>query len=550
MKKQPSSPFVKSFRQPPPGARAAQSWGPRKTQRTKQGGWFLLEMMVAMILAAIAGTYASTAMQQVADDSTAAATGVYLDNLAQAGQRYVLANFVTLTDAADVPGVVNDFAPTIAELIALGRMPSGFPTVTPTRQNTSLTLARTNCPGPSCQITATACLTSALTVRGRVRDDLATLAMVAMQGRGGRSRLDNPTVVRGPSMSVANPLGAVNGVVCGQSLVDAGLYDSFVRTGDTREISLRGGLTVSGTNATGETLRVNGDLAIVDPASGNMCVQILKGGTINVNCAGQLNATTGTFTGPAGAVKVGSTGTNYTVDTAGRIRAEAGFWTALGSAFGDNTLGVRAAGTVFTIQTSAGVDAFAVHDSGRTGARTSVATPVLGLTDAVTAGATCTSAAAQVGATQVTTAAATTLRALSGGGLAICDSTTGTWVSATAKPATGGAACSPNGGVGQTLQGVAMICANGLWTALTDRTGYTIQAEMWRVVDGSVVAKPNCGSGSTGSRLLLQAGNEQQNIQYVNRSHVDTGTSWTVSLRNGNGAAISGDMIATSYCLY
>jgi hypothetical protein len=95
-----------------------------------------------------------------------------------------------------------------------------------------------------------------------------------------------------------------------------------------------------------------------------------------------------------------------------------------------------------------------------------------------------------------------------------------------------------------------MLCANGLWTALTDRTGYTIQAEMWRVIDGSIVTKPNCGSGSTGTRLLLQAGNEQQNIQFVNRSHVDNGASWTVSLRNGNGAAIVGDMIATSYCLY
>lgn len=517
----------------------------------KQRGSFLLELALALIVSAIVGVYANSKLQQVADDSTAAATGVYLDNLAQAGQRYILKHYATLSSTSgDIPDVANDLVPTIPELIAMGRLPPAFPTITPTRQAPQINLTKSSCPGPSCQITATACLTSGLTVRGKTREDLATTAMVAMQGRGGRSHADAPSEIRGPSMTTSNPMGAVNAIVCGHSLVDAGLYDTFLRMGDDRDPILRGGLTVTGTNGTGETLRVSGDLAVVDPASGNICVQILKGGTINVNCAGQINATTGTFTGPAGAVKVGGTGTNYTVDTAGRIRAEAGFWTALGSAFGDNTLGVRAAGTVFTIQTSAGVDAFAVHDSGRTGARTSVATPMLGLTDAVTAGTTCTSAAAQVGATQVTTAATTTLRALSGGGLAICDSTTGTWVSATAKPATGGAACSPNGGVGQTLQGVAMLCANGLWTALTDRTGYTIQAEMWRVIDGSIVTKPNCGSGSTGTRLLLQAGNEQQNIQFVNRSHVDNGASWTVSLRNGNGAAIVGDMIATSYCLY
>jgi hypothetical protein len=520
-------------------------------QRKAQRGSFLVEFSVALILSAIVGIYASNQLQQAADDSTAAATGVYLDNLAQAGQRYILKHYSTLSaTSGDVPDVANDLVPTIPELITMGRLPPAFPTTTPTRQAAQINLTKSSCPGPSCQIIATACLTSGLTVRGKTREDLATTAMVAMQGRGGRSHADAPAVIRGPSLTASNPMGAVNAIVCGQSLVDAGLYDTFLRMGDDRDPILRGGLTVTGTNGTGEALRVSGDLAVVDPASGNICVQILKGGTINVNCAGQINAATGTFTGPAGTVKVGGTGTNYTVDTAGRIRAEAGFWTAMGSAFGDNTLGVRAAGTVFTIQTNAGVDAFAVHDSGRTGARTSVATPVLGLTDAVSAGTACTSAAAQVGATQVTTAATTVLRAMSGGGLATCDSATGTWVSATATTATEAAACAPNGAIGQTLQGVAMICTRGLWTSLTDRTGYTIQAEMWRVVDGSVVAKPNCGSGSTGTRLLLQAGNEQQNIQFVNRSHVDNGASWTVSLRNGNGATIAGDMIATSYCLY
>ena len=104
--------------------------------------------------------------------------------------------------------------------------------------------------------------------------------------------------------------------------------------------------------------------------------------------------------------------------------------------------------------------------------------------------------------------------------------------------------------MGQTSQGVATICTNGLWAMLTDRTGYTIQADMWRVVDGSVVAKPNCGSGSTGTRLILQAGNEQQAPQFVNRRHVDNGGSWTVSLRDGTSNPIPGDMIAMSYCLY
>lgn len=515
----------------------------------KQRGSFLLEFSLALIISAIVGIYANSKLQQVADDSTAAATGVYLDNLSQAAQRYILSHYSDLTASTDIPGAANDLMPTIPELIAMGRLPSAFPSTTPTRQTTQINLTKANCPGPSCQITATACLTTGLTVRGKVRDDLATTAMVAMKGRGGRSHPDAPSVVRGPSLATPNPSGSVNAIVCGQSLVDAGLYDTFVRVGDTRDPGLRGGLTVTGTNATGEALRVSGDLAVVDPDTGNICVQILKGGTVNVNCAGLLNATTGTFTGPLATVKVGATGTNYTVDTAGKIRAESGFWTALGSAFGDNTLGVRAAGSVFTIQTNAGVDAFAVHDSGRTGARTSVATPVLGLTDAVTAGTACTSAATQVAATQVTSAATTALRALTGGGLAICDAASGTWV-AISRTAAAGGSCTQSGTTGLASNGVMLICNNGVWASIMDRMGYFVAAESWRVVDGSSVPKPTCAAGSTGSRVSLAGGNEQQNIQFMNRFASDGGSSWTIRMTTGAGVTVQGDMLVTTYCVY
>lgn len=520
-----------------------------RKQASHQRGYALLELSIAIIISSIISLYTITSLLQQSDDASAAATGQYLDNLAQGSQRYILTNFAALADGTDVAGVANDLAPTTAELIALGRLSNTFPLTAPRGQATTVRLTRTSCPGLSCQVTVLACLTAPMSLRGKLREDLTTTAVLAMGGRGARSYAEAPAVVRGPNLSAANPIGATAGIVCGSSLVDAGIYDTFVKIGDTRDPGLRGGLTVTGTNATGEAMRASGDLAIVDPATGNICVQILRGGTINVNCAGQLNATTGTFTGPIGSVKVGGTGTTYTVDTAGRIRAETGFWTAVGSVFGDNTLGIRATGTVFTIQTGAGVDALAVHDSGRVGARTSVATAVLGLTDPVSAGDACTSAATQVTATQVTVAASTALRALAGGGLAICDPATGTWL-AVSKSASAGAACTTSGTTAINSTGVMLVCANGSWSSIMDRMGYLVAAESWRVVDGSVVAKPPCAPGSTGSRLVVTAGNEQQNIQRLNRYVVDNGGSWTVRMTDGNGATISGDLLAMSYCTY
>jgi hypothetical protein len=123
------------------------------------------------------------------------------------------------------------------------------------------------------------------------------------------------------------------------------------------------------------------------------------------------------------------------------------------------------------------------------------------LSDPVTPGQSCSSPAGQVGSTSVTSAATTVLRAIAGGGLAICDPASGTW-SAIARTATAGAACSGNGITALSSAGVMLICTNSVWTPLTDRMGYMVAAETWRVSDAGSVAKPACAPGSTGSRLL------------------------------------------------
>ena len=64
--------------------------------------------------------------------------------------------------------------------------------------------------------------------------------------------------------------------------------------------------------------------------------------------------------------------------------------------FGDNTLGIRASGSAFTIQTASGIDAISVSDNGRLGARQSVATQALGLSSPVASGQSCSGASNEV----------------------------------------------------------------------------------------------------------------------------------------------------------
>ena len=509
----------------------------------------MIELILVLAITALMAVWSSTRLIQEADDINAVATGVYVDTVAAGAQRYMLNEFLRLSAGTDVAGIATDLQPTLAELRALGRLPSAFPLTAPNNQSISVFLTRTNCPGSNCQLTAMACLTQPFQSRGRFREDLATVAMMAMSGRGGRSHDSAPSQIRGASILQPNPLGSVSGILCGQSNVDAGVFEAFARVRDTRDLDLRGGLTITGVTPTGETLRVNGDLMTADPSTGTACIKLLRNGQIDIQCDGRLNARTGIFSSAAGTVQLGNTGTGFQVDTNGRVRGEQGFWSALGTLYGDNSLGVRAAGTVFTIQTSSAIDALAIHDDGRTGARKSVATPALGLTSPVSAGDTCGTPSTQVGATQVTNAATTVLRALIGGGLAICDPSTGVW-SPVNRVAAEGTPCSPNGITAITAAGVMLICTNAAFVRLDDRMGYLVEMASWRVGDGGLVPKPDCPVGSRGARLYLGAGNELQQIQRLNRYSVDNGPNWTVNLKDGLGRTIQGDLLITTYCQY
>lgn len=232
-------------------------------ERSAVTGFAMLELIVALSISAILAVFANQELVTRSQESIARGGGVYLNTVAQAAQSHVLMNFDALAQGNNVPGTVNDLAPTLAELIALGRLRAGFPAGMPTRQTTRIDLLRTSCPGAACQITALVCTTTPITLGGgNTRFDLASTMLEVQEGRGGQARFNDGANIRGPAVNVPNPIGNVEGIVCGSAAVDVGMFNSFVRISDTRDPNLQGNLTVAGNTTLNGPTVVNNSLNV------------------------------------------------------------------------------------------------------------------------------------------------------------------------------------------------------------------------------------------------------------------------------------------------
>ena len=226
-------------------------------------GVALIELIIVITISAVLAVYANQELANRSQESIARGGGVYLSAVSQAAERLILTNFDNYANLNDVTGVANDLRPTIPELIALGRLRPGFPVGMPTRQQARIDIVRTGCPGPGCQVTALVCTMTPITLGGPVtRFDLATAMLEEQNGRGGQSRYADGANIRGPALNTPNPMGNIEGIVCGSSFVDVGMYDVFVRMNDTRDPNLQGNLTVAGDTTLNGPAVVNNTLNV------------------------------------------------------------------------------------------------------------------------------------------------------------------------------------------------------------------------------------------------------------------------------------------------
>lgn len=534
-------------------------------------GFTLLELLIVIAISTIIAIAAAPAVVWKIEEAGAEATGVYMNILKSSLEKYNITNHDALVAGLPVTGFATPLAPTVDELIAAKYISSpSFPNYTPQRVPVKTQIVLQSCPGPNCRLFGIGYTTKAQTYVGTtdIRYDLVAsyLASPGAAGAGAASQQGSEGVLRSSSFSVPNPVaGTPGGIVAIGTYLDEGIYANFVRLQDTRDPDLRGGMTLTGLLPDGNTLDVNGnvkvtgktdfldDVTMTDAGSGTVCVKLYKAGQVDVNCNGILNAKAGTFTGPLGVVKVGDTGVGYTIDSTGKVRGQAGFYTALNSVFGDNPNGVRFGGANFTVQNAAGIEHLAVNNDGSVQARKTIASPILSLTDVVAVGGACGSPAAISPAGAATNAGSTAIASAGNGLLVSCIA--GFWSPLTKSGSIGGA-CSPDGSLATDSTGLSLICTGGQYAPLSDRFGSIVLSESFTVRDtvansDPLVPKPFCASGSTSSRIYLTSRDELQgNNQYVNRYTKDLGTGWQVFIRNGVDAPVVGSVIAQTYCVY
>lgn len=135
-----------------------------------------------------------------------------------------------------------------------------------------------------------------------------------------------------------------------------------------------------------------------------------------------------------------------------------------------------------------------------------------------------------------------------GPGLVMCNGVV--WVSITSVASNAGNWCPTNDELGQDPSGKSLICSGNQWVSLTERLGKRAFVASYSASNGSWLPKPACLSGTYGSIIILTPKNIYSEKASVNYYAIDYGSSWLVNITDFAGNGISGEAIASVYCLY
>ena len=535
-----------------------------------QRGFALVELILAVSIMALLGVYAASELTKKSQENIAEGAGTYIKAVSAALEEHMMLNFLDYEAGNPVAGVAVALQPTVAEIVALGRLNPGFPSgpgSVPTRQTLRLDIIRQNCPGVTCALTALACTTTPVTLGGATtRFDLASTMVTVQGGTGGQSLQNTGATIRGPILNVPNPVpGAPEGIVCGSSVVNTALFNQFVRINDTRDPNLQGPLTVQGNVNFAGTTTIAGATTINNNAS--VTGTLTAGGDASLGGCALILATTGRA--GFGCANPNDLPAGYTggvrspdVVASGRILAS----DAPAAFTGTNTNYVFAGieGGVAEVRTSGRAAADRLTPLG-----------------SYVPGSACT--AADDGSIA---------RNASASGLVYCQG--GAWVDMVTTAAAGGA-CAPNGSMANAANGVRLLCVGGQFVGMDTivRSGVPGQAcanEGVTAIDlangnESLLCRTNPGGGGARymrmrdltSNLSFVSAAEVTDLQTVTKPActpaagqssfpiiqligkgysspdggvdiyaLDAGATWSIRLRNGAGAPLAGSPSATA----
>lgn len=538
--------------------------------RGRLRGFMLVELLIAVSISALLSIYLSAKNRQEAEESLAEGSATYISQVASAAQQHVLLNWSNYANNTPVPGVAILLQPTIAELVTLGRLNGGFPSAAgslPTRQSLAIRITRNSCPGASCQVQVLACTTTPVRLGGTTtRFDLASTMMSKQGGSGGQSLQNAGAVIRGPALNVPNPMGNVEGIVCGSGSVDTALFERFLTLNETRNPNFQGPVSIAGATNINNSLAVTGPTTLSDDTAVGGCARIVAAtGRAGFGCANPNNVPAG-WTGGVRAPDVVVNGRILASNIPGSFTGNNGQYAFMG-----------VQGGVAEVRTSGRAAADRIQPTG-----------------SYAVGDAC--PAAEEGAI----AKATT------GGLVTCHASV--WRPLNMYASAGGA-CSPDGSMADNGTGAKLLCINGTyipmtslrplatpgsacpsngasaydeatntellicrknpagggrrWFRLRDLTSSLQFVQAYEVSDISYgaaigrVPKPTCSpaGGMTAAPLIqLIPKAVSTGDGGIALYAVDIGASWNIYLRNGSNAVLTGNpnprALANVFCYF
>ncbi|AEC19956.1 putative prepilin protein [Pusillimonas sp. T7-7] len=234
----------------------------------RQWGFVLLELIVAVLLAALLAGWGAQALVNRMNDAGAQAHAAWMLSLKKAVQGYIERYAGALADAghgAALNGAgYGDWAlPTIAELKADGLLSPGFPEhVRPGGSATVRLMRHGSCPGNNCRIEALIHADTPFLKKrsGHIDEQMVAQWLMASQGWGGWVDGKRPGVVGGAAFEYANPPWPGSPLPAGTvalALTAGQLHKlDFLRVGDERDPNFQADATVQGTIQTGTDMRV------------------------------------------------------------------------------------------------------------------------------------------------------------------------------------------------------------------------------------------------------------------------------------------------------
>lgn len=229
----------------------------------QRGAVMLLELAVVAVISTLVIANQINDVKNKAVEAQFSGQGDLMNTLKGAVSTYIANNYSALVNGTAVAGVVNPYAPTIAELQnpAVSPLPSGFNATSLLGPAYVVTIAKSPaaCVAPACDITGLVYLNAAVvdTSNGRVDGARIGVALSQIGGDGAVSDSMDPANVRGlgGSFLLPNPAGSVAGILAVRTGYGSSAFSQFLRRDGS--LPMTGNLNMGGkdiANAGGATL--------------------------------------------------------------------------------------------------------------------------------------------------------------------------------------------------------------------------------------------------------------------------------------------------------